>query len=299
MRAFGVRRTHMTTEEKARKIRRVNRILEAAASSAKTDAGRARIDEMQLHVDGYAEPGYSGEIVMTGDWNTITRWDNAARKSVCLDDTPGRVRELLEKIGVEIEWEDEWSTCDECCRLVRTSADSYSWKASYAYDDGGITCHDCIDPEDHLRSLEGNPGNANTIDSIDPSEHGYVRLDYDYEAGFHPGQDADPKRIGEALEKQGITRYLFQIDDQRQFDTTFSVYVHEDEVELLDQTKLIPSAVNGPSRSAALERGLQEVSRQMKETPRDGGGIMYSKVNADGTAETRVVSPEEFIRGIK
>lgn len=148
------------------------------------------------------------------------------------------------------------------------------------------------DAETHLESLEGNPRTANTIDSIDPSDYGYVRLDLDLEHGFHEGQDSDPKVVAKSLEGMGISRYLFNIDDQGQFDTRFSCYVHESEADLYKPSDV---ETEGPSVSGAMKRGLQEASRLMAELPE--GGIKIAKINPDGTASAKVVSHEDFVEG--
>ena len=56
-----------------------------------------------------------------------------------------------------------------------------------------------------------------------------------FENGFHPGQNDDPKKIANKLEENGVSRYLFSVDDKGQFDIHFSVYVHSDEVELAQE----------------------------------------------------------------
>jgi hypothetical protein len=197
----------------------------------------ARIDEIQLYV-GYAEPGYSSKsgIIALGNWNAIDYYDSAKKERIKTSNLPCRLSEIFEKMGIEIEWSDEWSSCSDCGRLVRTQGDSYSWQPSFAEHDGELQCSECIaeDPEEHLRSLEGQYRTCNTIDTIDPADHGYVKVNEDsYEAGWHPGQDANPKQISAAMEKKGIERYLFQLDENSQFYSRFSVYVHEDEADLL------------------------------------------------------------------
>ncbi len=219
---------------------------------------------------------------------------------VDVDDTPARLGKALESIGVEIEWSDEWASCDECSKLVRTSADSHGWQPSYKQDEDGIRCVECIeeDPVGYLQSLEGNASTANTFDSIDPADHGYVLAKDEYEHGFHRGQDASPQLVAKALEAQGITRYLFQIDDDDvgQFDMSFSVYVHSDEAELLDRAKLDEAETDGPSVSGAMERGLREASAKLAQL--EGEGVRYARVTPDGVEEARIVPPEEFARGI-
>lgn len=230
--------------------KRAQRILEIAAEMArKLDGGKGyrvqnRIEEIQLHYDGYAEPGYSTSsgIIATGNWNTIDDYDKDTNKYVLFTDLPRRLFDIFEKMGIEGEWGDEWSECTECNKLVRTSPDSYSWQRSYwmPEDSGSIICVECVkkDPEEYLKSHEGNDRSCLTIDSIDPTEHGYVKVNEDaYQSGMHPGQDDDPKAVGAELRKRGITRYLFNLDSAGQFDIRWSVYIHKDEEEYLKENE--------------------------------------------------------------
>jgi hypothetical protein len=152
--------------------------------------------------------------------------------------------------------------------LVRTKPSSYSWQQSYWQHPLGIYCHECVrnDPGDYLAHLEGRATSCETI-GLDLEEHGFVLLREGYEHGFHPGQDADPKLIAEALHQQGITRFLFRLDSTGQFDLSFSVYVHKDEIVKLDQETFQSSQTDGPSVSDGLRRALADASRKMEALP--------------------------------
>jgi hypothetical protein len=212
---------------------RATRIIEAGKSATDTQAGEWRMEEIRL-APGYAEPGYTGEVVALGNWNSITRYDSADNSHETLDVTPVRVGELLEKAGVEIEWSDEWAECHDCQKVVRTQPDSYSWTPSYILTEDGIFCEGCTleDPEAYLADLDGNTDRAITLD-INPEDHGYIRLDEDYAAGWY-GRNDSPQDIGEALRERGIYRFVFRITGSGQFETSFCVYIHEDEAELLE-----------------------------------------------------------------
>jgi hypothetical protein len=278
-------------------VKRALRAIEAAAASCKTREGRNRIEEVQLHTAGVVEPGYDSDaIVATGNWNDCTRYNRETRQSETIEDVPSRLGSVLEKMGVTIEWLDEWDACGECSRLVRTRADSYSWKPSYVSTDSGLVCFECIDPAEHLESLEGNPRTANTIETIDPAQHGYTLIQGDFEHGFHPGQDADPKVIADSLRKLGVCRFLFQIDRNGQFDTRFSVYVHNDELPELDPAAWKAAPKDGPSVAEAMERGLKAATVAASQLA-DGEGVKVATVHADGTATAKLVSPEDFIAG--
>src|SRR5688572_25286225 len=99
-------------------------ILRAAESVSPSCASSVRLHEK------YVEPGYSDPesgVIATGNWNNRTKWNQATNTHTTTDDTPGRVSKLLEKAGVELEWEDEWVSCGECGGLFRCSADSHGW----------------------------------------------------------------------------------------------------------------------------------------------------------------------------
>src|SRR5262249_6021793 len=149
---------------------------------------------------------------------------------------PGRIATLLEKLGVELEWSDEWACCDQCGKAVRTKPDSYSWQAAYASTDDGLTCHECMkaDPSDYLRSLEGCSDRCVTID-LDLEAAGYRLLAGDFENGLYGGQADRPELIAEALREQGVERFIFHLDTTGQFDLSFSVWVHEEEFDLIDR----------------------------------------------------------------
>ena len=264
----------------------VRKIIEAGYNSAKTNNGRWRIEEIELHFDGYAEPGYDRSesgIVATGNWNDVDG-----------DDTPCRVGRLLEHYGVAIEWSDEWTECAECGRIVRTQPDSYGWQKSYVLvDDCDIICLECVNPEEHLESLEGEDNKANTLSHIDPAEYGYILLDGEFESGLHRGQNADPKVIASGLREKGITRYLFNLDGVGQFDINFSVYVHESEYkdDLLDDVE-----TDGVDIAGNAERALKSASLVSSEV----GKIAYTTIDTQtGTATTRQLTPEEFVNGVR
>jgi hypothetical protein len=103
-------------------------------------AAESEIENLQW-ADGYAEPGYTDPArgVLFANWNRF----------------PRGVDSILKRAGYAIEWSDEWSTCEECGKAVRTSPDSYAYRPHYREDlieHGTFICLDCspapvIDPE--------------------------------------------------------------------------------------------------------------------------------------------------------
>jgi len=203
-------------------------VLKCAANAAKTPAARQRVEEIQVHLNGYAEPGYEGEIVLLGDWNNFSEYVDGKYK--CLENTMGRLTDLLDKMEVSHEWEDEWATCDDCGKLVRLSPSGYGWSQNWATLSGcERICHECIirdHAEDYLESLEDCESSCMTIDDLDPADYGYVKILDDLESGMY-GRHDNPVMIGKALREKGISGYIFKLDDSGQFSIGFSVWAKE------------------------------------------------------------------------
>lgn len=167
----------------------------------------------------YAEPGYTNpdKAILFANWNIFS---NDATN-------------LLEKYGYDIQWSDEWSTCGDCGKAVRTSPDSYGWQPSYVImNDCEIVCIECLkdDPTDYLQSIEDNPKQALNLRGIDPSQHGYELIKGEFESGMHQGQNDKPEKIFAELVQAGHKRILFSVDTVGQFDMQFSVWKHIQEV---------------------------------------------------------------------
>jgi hypothetical protein len=291
------------------KARDAWRLIEAARSLAEkfdreqnTCQFGNRLEEVQTYSGDELSDDFDAEVVAVGNWNTLDEYDRVKRERVDLPggDLPKRLGDALERIGVELDWTDCTTTCDECNKLLNTNPTHYGWQPSYVSGDGFLTCEECIDPAEYLESLEGDGRKALNISSIDPTEHGYTAMQEDFQRGFHRGQDADPCIIAKALEKRGIKRFLFRIDDIGQFDVRFSVYVHEDDenFDLVEDGEQLPdSECDGPSVSAAMERGLREGSLAADKL--QGDGIRVVTVTPEG-ATAKIISRDEFIvHGLK
>lgn len=273
----------------------------AAVKKAKTPHGRSQCENVTL-TESYAEPGYDepeSGVIAFGNWNCISHWDEAQHKFVDDDDAPAQLAKKLEKLGVELQWEDEWATCNDCGGAVRTAGDSYNWKRAYWERAGDVVCALCTlkDPEEYLKYLEGNPSTAATFD-IDLDGHGYTCLERGFEHGFHPGQDADPRVIAKSLRALGVTRFIFTIDHLDQFDIDFSVWVHKDDLANLDQDAWATAKKDGPSVSDGLHRALQDAAAKTAALPDVPGHVKVASCDAStGTAKARNVAPDDFVQG--
>lgn len=187
------------------------------------------------HASEYAEPGYTDpeKGILFGNWNP---------KKFARDGQPevpsfaSRLSRVIKKAELDynLEWSDEWSTCQDCGRAVRTEADSYSWKPSYVImNECELVCKGCA--QDNLEAYEihlmNNPNVADTF-GTDWSERGWEERDDIYENGFYPGQNDDPRKIAKAIEQERPElNYLFQIGRVGQFDLRFSVWVRPSDYE--------------------------------------------------------------------
>jgi hypothetical protein len=168
----------------------------------------------------YAEPGYSTPLkgIVFANWNEFSH----------------EVFNLLEKYGYSCEWEDEWSTCNDCGNAVRISPNCYSWQPSYVIlYDCKVVCVDCLEDraEDYLESLENKPWTAVNLPQIDPEDYGYTALPGEYEGGLN--SSVDPSEIYKKLKAEGHKRILFQITNVGQFDIGFKAWTKRNSRETI------------------------------------------------------------------
>ena len=89
------------------------------------------------YATGYVECGYDepAKGVLFANWNVF----------------PRNLDRILERAGYAVEWSDEWSTCEDCNKALRTSPGSYSWRPMYREDlieHGSMVCLICAPMED-------------------------------------------------------------------------------------------------------------------------------------------------------
>lgn len=179
--------------------------------------------------EDYAEPGYqtnSEHGIFFANWNP---------KEFGPPEVPtveSRIGRILDALGIDIEWSDEWVTCDDCLRAVRTEPDSYLWLPSYVIFDGHVTCRECLedDPEALEDHLTNNPAAADTF-AIEWDARGWTRHEPPefYETGFHSGQTDKPEEVMATLHREGFDRVLFQIVGKGQFDVRWIAWVKRPE----------------------------------------------------------------------
>lgn len=228
--------------------------------------------------DGYADGSETDKGVISANWNYVAQ----------------TTQDRLEAAGYTLDWCDQVSRCDDCGKCVETEPTHYGWKRQFHVGDGYLLCACCLerDPEPLLEALRGDETKALTLDNIDLADHGYVRVERDFENGWYGGQDDSPKAIAAWLRERDIEDFIFEIDNVGQFDVHFGVWVREEDAEKAEGAR--GKAAVDPAR--AMEAALRSIP------PATGEGIHYTRVSVGdegATITTRTISPEEFVAGIK
>ena len=169
----------------------------------------------------YKEPHYNddGKLILTGDWNKINN----------------KFCNHLENY-FNLEWCDEWITCCNCCGLVRTEPNSYSWQPSFVWiNDCEIICVDCLHNDIDLYQawLEDYVNNSDKCINNQSVNYdfmyklGYELLDDNYYSGWHDGMTDNPVTILEKLSKY-YNSVVFENNSTSQFYITFRTWVREE-----------------------------------------------------------------------
>jgi len=230
----------------------------------------------------------TGEFL--GDLHEKGDWDNTPPFIV-----PEGLKEMEDILEADWGFSDEYAMCDDTGKVVRTSPDSYGWTPDYWLRDSEIICD--IDPKEYIAECKNKLMNCNLVD---PEEHGYVKIEKEFSTGLYEWANDDPKKLMEALNKEGID-VVFQVYPS-QFTQDWEIYVPKNQKKeterLLDE--ISHKYEYGKSPAELTKKYLEEASEIVSEMRAKGEkGIIYAKPTEKGKAKVRVVSPKEFVKGIK
>ncbi len=154
-------------------------------------------------------------------------------------ETPEGIEELGWDGGVaEYGFSDEYSQCDgdDCLSLIRTSPDSHDWQPDYWISPiEGLICSDCL-VENHAEDyIEAHINQQQLVNDylVHPYEFGFVELHRDFENGYHRGQDDDPAKVIEFMNKAGFD--VVFTANVGQFDVNFFVWARPGDWEEGDE----------------------------------------------------------------
>ena len=196
---------------------------------------------------------------------------------------------------IETGFTDEYSNCGNCySNIVRTSPDSYSWSAPLYLEDVGCVCSDCAkDFTEEVKESYKNECKSIPAD-FTPADLGLSKVnDESMENGMHEGMNDDPKLVIKALNESDIDCWF--VVQPSQFYCSFDVYVEDKDFNRA-WTILSGTSVEGVDISGNLKKALSNMPMS-GSTP---NGVVINTVNLqDGSVESRLVSNEEFIKGVK
>ena len=170
----------------------------------------------------YCEPGYSTEKpdgVLFGDWNPLYK-----------PEYEGFLNSLEDHF--ELDWSDEYTSCEECGKYFRTTGNCYQWTMYGIIREGFCVCGDCIkeNPEQYLKHLINNPKDC-CKDFIDLESMGWKNLNGTFANGFFEHMHDDPKGIMKEYQKKYPDMdIVFGKLEASQFYIEWQVYGKEKEI---------------------------------------------------------------------
>jgi len=164
----------------------------------------------ELELDSYVGTYEGKDFLVVSSWNEHAQIEKALGNSIDSE------------ISNDWGFDDEYSTCSRCNKIVRISPDSYSWLPDYVDMNCERICHECLNIEDYFEFISNNPKNANTIyKDTDIIEQGYELLGV-YESGWD-GVNTRPVDIYNRY-KDDYESIIFSIFNQEQFRTEYSAW---------------------------------------------------------------------------
>jgi hypothetical protein len=151
---------------------------EAALLLAENNMARDEIENMYNHHHGYAPAPVVPEgqeapplpFIVRGNWNSQRAWVPGQGYVGPEDDSPALLGDMLEALGVELEWSDCTAVCDNCYRVVHTEPTHYFDAPFYHHmDNGDILCNDCWNAEQaELAAYEAEEAAQAALDEDQP-----------------------------------------------------------------------------------------------------------------------------------
>ena len=165
----------------------------------------------------YGERGYDATQagILFADWN----------------DSPAWLRDGLERRGFALEWSDEWLIAYDTGKAYRSSPDSYGWKPYYVVsEDGEVVGGDEIESGNQAEwyvneYLLNDPQRCNVF-QIDLTKFGFQKWNGEFETGWHPGQNDNPREVFKRLQKEKPDHdVVFDLIGVGQFDMTWCAWI--------------------------------------------------------------------------
>lgn len=175
---------------------------------------------------------------------------------------------------------DEYDTCSACGKVIQTGPDSYSWTPDWIDTPWDSRIHvDCVDLDVVLEMYRNKAKKALPDVFADRllAWDRLVKLDHDFENGFHQGMNDDPKKIRDFFKQHDIDIWFTY--QSSQFYTTFQVLVQPEDEERANDLIDNVDAYQGYDNATELGKALK------------------GEHSDHFTVTTYEVSPEDFVAG--
>lgn len=186
--------------------------------------------------------------------------------------------------------EDDYQSCCNCgANLCRYCVE----KCTRC---GNTVCDNCVNEgkfDDYVLKEYCNKSKS-IPDSFNLTSLGLVQVNKDtYRKGLHEGMNDSPAPIIKRLNKEGIDVWFKVYPSQ--FYCTFDVFVKQENLDRAEKILADTDMYQGYDNVANLKKCLDTCYCNTSQK-----GIVYNKCDiSTGIVETRIISQEEFIEGIK
>jgi len=125
---------------------------------------------------------------------------------------------------------DEYTTCSDCCEIIKTSPDSYCWQPDFILLECAIVCKKCVldNKETYLDELieeyindSSKAFNSELFSIKDLLDDEWKTDDKVYQSGFHVGMDDNPEEIVSNLPDN--KDFVFFVTNTSQFYVEFKI----------------------------------------------------------------------------
>ena len=170
----------------------VERVIAAAKSCATSSSVRCELDSLQWF-SGYANDGFPAcpNGLIAADWNEQHG-----------DQTMRRLGNILEKMGVELDWSDSVIGCDQCYLAINTQPQTMCDYPHYFMGDGWVLCESCVKSGHELARYCDETAEAGRIDQfcVEPPGETWISLG-ELESHYlnenrHYGRNTIPDSVG-------------------------------------------------------------------------------------------------------
>lgn len=179
-----------------------------------------------------------GDFLILDSWDTANSADDFIAEKSDNDD----IQNLDDLYDFSWGFNDEYDYCSNCCKVIRTSPDSYCWIPDFWLTEGeGYICGDCVRSdftEDYIEFCleKAKWGHCVGFNLLDPTGHGFKLVIEDLENGLHHGMNDDPRKLVHWANANDL-QALFKLFPS-QFYVKFDLYLRRDNGESLTDNEV-------------------------------------------------------------